>query len=312
MSRSGNFKKYLLITRLLQEKQLKTPKLSTIQAHLQSHGFNNVSARTLSRDFQALYGEFGIKIKYDPAKNGYIICTNTDEDLSDFKQFLKLLEVAERVETIALTLQSTAGASKSIVFEHNDFFVGSEHLKLLADAIQRKILIGFTYKSYLKKETNQYTLAPYLIMEHRNRWYLLGHDQKEGKIKTFGLDRMQQIQLLEPYLEETVSFDYRELFKHTIGITCLEESPSHVVLSFSPQQGKYIKSLPMHRSQQVLIDNEKELRIALTVVLNIDLKMQLLSFGSSVEVLEPPKLREEIAEEMQKALKKYLVRQDLA
>jgi predicted DNA-binding transcriptional regulator YafY len=132
----------------------------------------------------------------------------------------------------------------------------------------------------------------------------LGHDEEAGKVKTFGLDRMQQVQLLQPFLE-AAPFDYKKLFEHTFGITCLEEAPSLVVLSFTPHQGKYIKSLPLHHSQQILLDNENELRISLLVVLNYDLKMQLLSYGSKVEVMEPPQLRQEIAEELQKAVKKY-------
>lgn len=304
MSRSGNLKKYLLIIRLLNENKQKTPSLKKIQAHLGSHGFNNISSRTLARDFQALDAEFGIIIRHDARKRGYAIYTNSDEDISDYNQFLKLLELAERVETIAQTLQATANASRYIVFEHNDFYRGSELLKPLADAIQRKIFIRFCYQSYQKPLPDHYTVAPYLIMEHRNRWYLLGLDQAADKVKTFGLDRIDQVQLLHPF-EEAVAFDYKALFEHTYGITCLSETPSQVVLSFHPQQGKYIKSLPLHHSQKVLLDNEEELRIELKVVLNIDLKMQLLSYGSKVEVLEPPQLRQEIAEEIQKALKKY-------
>lgn len=311
MSHTGNLKKYLLIIRLLQENKSKAPPLKTIQAHLQSHGFDNTSSRTLSRDFQSLNAEFGINIQHDPKKKGYQICNATDEDLSDFHQFLKLLEMAERVETISLTLQSARIISKNIVFEHNDFFLGSEHLKPLADAIQQKILIHFSYHSYLKQQVEDYAIAPHLIMEHRNRWYVLGRDQQQNKIKTFGLDRIQNIDYLGPYPDAS-GFDYKNLFKHTFGITCLEEAPSRVVLSFTAQQGKYIKSLPLHHSQQILIDTKMKLRIAILVVLNIDLKMQILSYGSSVEVLEPQILREEIAEEIQKAQKNYLVRQDLA
>lgn len=115
MSRSGNLKKYLLLIRLLHESKQKAPSLKALQVHLESHGFSNISSRTLSRDFQALHAEFGINIRHDPSKRGYVICTATDEDISDFKQFLKLLELAERVETIAQTLQSTANASRCIV-----------------------------------------------------------------------------------------------------------------------------------------------------------------------------------------------------
>lgn len=305
MSRSGNLKKYLLIVRLLQENKQKALSLKTIQAHLESHGFRNISSRTLSRDFQALHAEFGIFIEHDPRKRGYVINTPTDEDLSDFDQFLKLLELAERVETIAQTLQSVANTSRSIIFEHNDFFKGSEYLKIFADAIQRKILVSYDYHSYQKSQPDKYTIAPYLIMEHGNRWYLLGHDQQALKVKTFGLDRMQQVQLLHPFEEKTAGFDYKVLFQHTYGITCLAVPPSRIVLSFTSQQGKYVKSLPLHHSQQILIDNEQELRISLLVVLNYDLKMKLLSYGSKVEVLEPLQLRQEIAEELQKSLKKY-------
>jgi predicted DNA-binding transcriptional regulator YafY len=169
MSRYGNLKKFLLIIRLLQESKQQVPPLKTIQTHLESHGFRNISSRTLSRDFQALHDEFGIRIQYDDRKRGYLICTPTDEDVSDFSQFLKLLELAERVETIAQSLQSASKASRSIVFENNDFFKGSEYLKPLADAIHRKIKVSFDYHPYQKPLPDHYTVAPYLVMEHRNR-----------------------------------------------------------------------------------------------------------------------------------------------
>lgn len=125
MSRPGIFKKYLLLTRLLQETLLPATSLKAIQQHLSSHGFTNLSARTLQRDFQALRDEFGIYIKHCPAKQGYILQTGTDEDIGDFRQFLKLLELAERVETLAQTFRATAAAARCIIFEHNDFFKGS-------------------------------------------------------------------------------------------------------------------------------------------------------------------------------------------
>lgn len=217
-----------------------------------------------------------------------------------------MLELAERVETLTQTFRATAEAAKHIIFEHNDFFKGSEHLSILADAIQRKILVSFGYHSYQKEAPDTYMVEPYLVIEHRNRWYLMGWDEEAKKIKTFGLDRIQDIQLLRPYVGPGRNFDYQTLFHNTFGITCLAEPPSRVVLSFTPQQGKYLKSLPLHHSQKVLLDNEQELRLELTVVLNIDLKMQLLSYGSKVEILEPPQLRQEIAEELQQAVKKYL------
>ena len=40
--------------------------------------------------------------------------------------------------------------------------------------------------------------------------------------------------------------------------------PQKIVLSFDPFQGQYIKSLPLHKSQTVLVDNVEEFRIKIT------------------------------------------------
>jgi predicted DNA-binding transcriptional regulator YafY len=76
-------------------------------------------------------------------------------------------------------------------------------------------------------------------------------------------------------------------------------------LSFTPFQGKYIKSLPLHETQQILIDNEKELRISLHIYLMPDFKMEILSMGENVKVLEPKWFAEEIKGHYKAALERY-------
>ncbi len=150
MPKPTTLKKYLLTVKLLQDCLPKYQTLSRIQEHLQEHGFTNISERTLRRDLDALSNEFGIPVEYSVKERGWFINTDADEDLGDYKQFIKLLELAERVETITSTFKQTASASRSIVFEQNDFFQGSEHLSLLVDAIQRKVQLTFSYQSYKK------------------------------------------------------------------------------------------------------------------------------------------------------------------
>ena len=66
-----------------------------------------------------------------------------------------------------------------------------------------------------------------------------------------------------------------------------EEKPEEIILSLDPLQGKYIKSLPLHESQEIIIDNDDELRIKLTLYITHDFYMELLSMGEAVKVIEP-------------------------
>jgi predicted DNA-binding transcriptional regulator YafY len=70
--------------------------------------------------------------------------------------------------------------------------------------------------------------------------------------------------------------------------------PQKIILSFSFEQGKYIKSLPLHHSQKELINNEDEYRIELLLHPTYDFVMELMSIGAHVKVIEPQSLKKEM------------------
>jgi predicted DNA-binding transcriptional regulator YafY len=84
-----------------------------------------------------------------------------------------------------------------------------------------------------------------------------------------------------------------------------DDGPKEIILSFDPDQGKYIKTLPLHESQQILIDKEDKLQIKLTLYITYDFIMELLSHGEKVKVLKPGSLADEIKAIHQKAFEKY-------
>ena len=101
-------------------------------------------------------------------------------------------------------------------------------------------------------------------------------------------------------------FNPAEYMKFAFGVTVVEgEEPQEVILSFTPYQGKYIKTLPLHYSQKILADNDTELRISLKICLTHDFKMEILSLGENVKVIAPQQLIDEIKATYKKALKNY-------
>lgn len=90
------------------------------------------------------------------------------------------------------------------------------------------------------------------------------------------------------------------LFRKT-DINQVEE----IILSFEPFQGKYIKTLPLHETQQVIVDDENELQIRLKLYLTHDLVMELLSYGSTLKVIKPKVLADLIRAEHYNAHTNY-------
>ena len=75
-----------------------------------------------------------------------------------------------------------------------------------------------------------------------------------------------------------------------------------VILSFTPQGGKYNESFPLHESQETLIDNECEFRIKLHVKLTYDFIMELLSQSDKMKVIAPVHLRDTLIDIHRKAI----------
>jgi len=78
-----------------------------------------------------------------------------------------------------------------------------------------------------------------------------------------------------------------------------------VKLSFTPQQGKYIKSLPLHATQKIIIDSDDEFVITLRIFITYDFIQEILQYGDEVKVLKPNSLVKTIKHIHRNALRRY-------
>jgi predicted DNA-binding transcriptional regulator YafY len=78
-----------------------------------------------------------------------------------------------------------------------------------------------------------------------------------------------------------------------------------VVLKFQPKDGKYVLTQPLHHSQRNVDHDGPEVIIELNVIINFELTGIILSYGASVEVVEPASLREKILSISQKITDLY-------
>ena len=299
MSKHGTIRRYTLIIEKLRYNQY--PSFKEIKSHLFNIGFE-ISDRTIQRDIEQIRFEFGVEIMYDRFKNGYFI---DYEKSINIESFFKFLEIVNTAELLTESLSESKETLNYILFEDQGFLQGLEHLKALLQAIKEKRIISFSHYNFSTEITKQFTIEPYLLREYQGRWYIWGMDKKLKADRMFGIERISNLKVSTKTFKPKKSIKPIEYFENIVGVNYSNQETEKIVLSFTHTQGKYIKSLPMHKSQNILIDNEDELRIELEIVPNYEFMQKVLMHNSKVKVLEPKWLVKDIKDMLQQTLDNY-------
>lgn len=266
------------------------PSFRGIQEYLEDRDFS-ISHRTLQRDIQNIRNEFGIEISYNKLQQGYFILM---EESYDFNNSMKFFEMSVMSASFTNMLKDHKNINKYISFDANENLIGAEFFNKILYAIKNTFKIDFEYKSFLDgSELIQVELNPILLKQYKKRWYVIG-ENPGNKIFLYGLDRIISLKLSnETFIKNNID-KVIEMYNNVIGVSYAEKKPEVIELSFPKEQGGYIKSAPLHQSQNILIDNDNELRIELYVVKNYELIKTIMSIGRFVKVIRPEWLRKEI------------------
>lgn len=210
------------------------------------------------------------------------------------------MRIMETLE-IYYALSMKENISKHILFENRKPF-GVENFQTLLFAIKNNFVIKFLEEQFWEdcEDKIAQIVQPVALKEFKNRWYLIANNSK-NVVQRYCLDRISKVEVSNKKFEIDNSIDFERLYKSSFGIILEENNPKKIILSFSYEQGKYIKSLPLHHSQKEIINTIDEYRIELFLNVTYDFTMELLSFGEEVKVLEPKELQNEVKEKLKRS-----------
>lgn len=324
--------RYRWIDERLRNKRLPKPTLDDLVTFVSDKMDNTIAVRTLQKDIEDMRNDAELNyfapIIYNRSSKVYqyedenfsISNSPIDEaDLQGLEVAIGILEqfrslpVIQRFEDAILKIAASLKMNRKqlenrglIKFSRGSQYLGAEHIPEIVDAIKNLEVIRIAYQSFDRTEPKEHWVEPYHLREYNHRFYLIGKSQKAkgGTVLTFSLDRIVKFWPTDKHFDEK-NFDDASYFQHAIGITVTEGAPENIVLSYTPHQGKYVKTQPIHPSQVILKDDEKECRVGLQLVVNQELIILLLSNGAKVKVLEPKHLADVLKEEAKKMLERY-------
>jgi proteasome accessory factor B len=252
------------------------------------------STRTFDRDKTEIHRIFGILIQYNRSTKMYFIEEDAIEEIAT-NRIIDAFSIHQAIQNgDKLTPKIFLEKRKSL---------GTENINGLIHAVQNQYFVHFIHQSHEVYYTTKRIVKPLAIKESQHRWYLIAEDQKDQKIKTFGLDRISNLEITNTKFK-AVLYDVEQEFKHAFGVETYEPADK-IVLQFSPQQGKYAKTFPLHHSQEVVIENQDIMQVSLFMHPTNDFIMELLKFGANVKIIEPKSLQNEMKIRIQNALNRY-------
>jgi predicted DNA-binding transcriptional regulator YafY len=301
--------------------------LKNVNQKLQDRFEETISKRTLQYAMSYLIDEKQAPIK--KVKNGtrvsyYYDNPNfsiknlplTDEEIVLLKDAVEVIKqfggtsIAKEAVSIISKLENTIAqnpiADRALIqFERQTTTTGLEHMDNLLSGVKEKTVLNINYQPFSKKAYEQ-VIHPYLLKEYRNRWFLIGRDDRYNTICNLALDRIKNVKPLLLKFKENELFDPNTYFNNLIGVTFpAGEQVNSTILKVKTHQVPYIKTKPIHFTQETEDLKDGDILVKLKLINNYELRSTLLTYGADIEVLEPEVLRNQMKELLQKAVKNY-------
>jgi hypothetical protein len=242
---------------------------------------------------------FGIEIACNRSDNRYYI-RDTD-DIKSPGYFRKWL-----LETISLnnTIAANDRLRDRILLE--DVPSSTPALIPLLAAMRENVTVNFQYHPFDKDVVNPYyDFQPWTLKMYKRRWYVYGSVPEKG-MRIFSLDRISDVEPSGQTFQLPEDFDAEAVFFGTFGAyVTVKDKPQNILIKTDEWQAKYLRSLPLHKSQQEVERTPEYSIFSLFVKPTYDLKQEILTMNIHAEVLEPAAFREEIKADLTEMLAHY-------
>lgn len=216
-----------------------------------------------------------------------------------------MLELVETAHVFQESLKEGKETLSYIDFEFEGNISGIEHLQDVLQAIRSHHCIRFRHESYQTGKAKIYNVKPYLIKEYQGRWYVIGEVSSINEFRTFGLDRITEIEILTKTFVPQENLNLQERFHDVVGLTYSEGKVQKVVLSVKNSQLPYLKSVPLHSSQRVIVENKDHALLELFLKPNYEFVQRIFMQMETVKVVEPEWLVKDVKKRIEKMRKLY-------
>lgn len=182
--------------------------------------------------------------------------------------------------------------------------VPDKNFELVAAALLGRFRLQIKYYSRVRDDVSEREVSPQLLIHYRGNWYLGAWCHKQDAMRSFSMDAIQQASVLTKVSKSVPKKELDGFIGQGYGIFA-GSNVKWAKIQFSPERARWVARELWHPQQIVhqMDDGTLTLEVPFTDIR--ELSMDILRQGRHAKVLEPKELRDEVASELELALKAY-------
>jgi len=147
-------------------------------------------------------------------------------------------------------------------------------------------------------------VSPQRLVHYRDNWYLDAWCHKRQALRTFGVDAIEGVAVLEKAAKEVAEDTLERHFTSGYGIFAGADTQEAVLL-FDADRARWVSHEIWHPQQDGRMQLDGTYLLKFPYSQEPELVMDVLRYGAGVEVLAPPGLRASVAKELRAAARRY-------
>jgi predicted DNA-binding transcriptional regulator YafY len=179
-----------------------------------------------------------------------------------------------------------------------------DHFQAIGSSLLKRKQLHIDYLGRGKNELTSRDISPQRLIYYKDNWYLDGWCHLKEDIRSFSIDAIQRVEILETKAKDISEEKLNEELGSGYGIFSGKDV-KWATLKFSPERARWVSKEKWHPKQDGRFNEDGSYELKIPYSKEPELLIDVMKYGPDVEIIEPKDLRKKIQETLIKTLRSY-------
>ncbi len=176
-----------------------------------------------------------------------------------------------------------------------------DHFQAVGSALLRRKRLQIRYHARGTDKVTEREVSPQRLVHYRGNWYLDAWCHLRDGLRAFSVDALERAEILERRAKDVADKRLDEVLGSGYGIFA-GDAVTWATLRFTPERARWVADERWHPQQEGRWCPDGSFELKLPYADDRELLMDIVKYGGDCTVLEPPELRQRVADEFARGL----------